>query len=361
MSITQPETARMSGRVRDVMEGAVAAGRLVGAVVLIAVDGDVVVREAVGLADRETSRPMQVETPFRFASLTKPVITAVALALAEEGRLDLHAPITRYLPDFCPALPDGSPCQITSHQLLTHTSGLTYGFSFPQDNNPYTRAGVSDGIAEPGFSLADNLARLATTRLIFAPGQGWAYSLGLDVMGGVIQSVAGCTLPEALHHHVGSPLGWEQTGFTPPASGMLATCYADNRPAPIRMGAEYVLPRLLPGGGVGAIRFAPDRIHNPASYPSGGAGMVGNAPGFLAFLEAVRLGGEGLLSPASAMLFGRNATGAIEMGPLMRGRGFGYGGAVITDSTAARTPLSAGSFTWGACTGINGWWTGRGA
>lgn len=64
MSITQPETARMSGRVRDVMEGAVAAGRLVGAVVLIAVDGDVVVREAVGLADRETSRPMQVETPF---------------------------------------------------------------------------------------------------------------------------------------------------------------------------------------------------------------------------------------------------------------------------------------------------------
>ncbi|MGY6768611.1 serine hydrolase domain-containing protein [Komagataeibacter sp. NFXK3] len=351
MSITQPETTRMAGRVRDVMESAVAAGRLVGAVVLIAVDGEVVVREAVGLADREDGRPMQVGTPFRLASLTKPAITAVALALAEAGRLDLHAPITRYLPDFRPALPGGGPCQITSHQLLTHTSGLTYSFSFPQDNNPYTRAGVSDGIAEPGLSLVDNLARLATTRLIFAPGQGWAYSLGLDVMGGVIESVAGCTLPEALHHHVGGPLGWKQTGFAPPPPGTLATCYADGRPAPIRMGTEYVLPRLLPGGGVGAIRFAPDRIYDPTSYPSGGAGMVGNAPEFLAFLEAVRLGGEGLLSPASAMLFGRNATGAIEMGPLMRGRGFGYGGAVITDSTAARTALSAGSFTWGGVYG----------
>ncbi|WP_370636656.1 serine hydrolase domain-containing protein [Komagataeibacter sp. FNDCF1] len=341
----------MAGRVRHVMEMAVKTGRLVGAVVLVAVDGQPVVAEAVGMADREQGRPMRPDTVFRLASLTKPVVTAVALALAEQGLLDLHAPVTRYLPDFRPALPDGGACMITPHQLLTHTSGLTYGFSFPRDDNPYIRAGVSDGIAEPGVSLADNLDRLATTRLVFAPGQGWSYSLGLDVMGGVIEKVTGQKLPEAVRQHVGEPLGWRQTGFAPPAHDDLATCYADARPIPLRMGETYVMPRQLPGGGVGEIRFAPDRIFNPASYPSGGAGMVGTAGEFLTFLEAVRSGGEGLLAPASAALFGRNVIGDVDMGPLARGRRFGYGGAVITDPAAARTPLGPGSFTWGGVYG----------
>lgn len=351
MPHAQPDTAHMAERVRQVMQAAVQTGRLVGAVVLVAVDGQTVVTEAMGLADREQASPMRLDTVFRLASLTKPVVTATALALAEQGMLDLHAPVTRYLPDFQPALPDGGACVITPHQLLTHTSGLTYGFSFPRDDNPYLRAGVSDGIAEPGVSLADNLARLATTRLVFAPGQGWSYSLGLDVMGGVIERVTGQSLPQAVRQHVGDPLGWLQTGFAPPARDSLAACYADARPAPIRMGETYALPRQLPGGGVGEIRFAPDRIFNPASYPSGGAGMVGTAGEFLAFLEAVRMGGEGLLAPASAALFGRNAIGDVDMGPLARGRRFGYGGAVIADPEAARTPLSPGSFTWGGVYG----------
>ncbi|ATU71870.1 penicillin-binding protein [Komagataeibacter rhaeticus] len=351
MSVAQPDTARMTERVRHVMETAVQTGRLVGAVVLVAVDGQPVVTEAVGLADRERGLPMRADTVFRLASLTKPVVTAAALALAEQGLLDLHAPVTRYLPDFSPALPDGGAAVITPHQLLTHTSGLTYGFSFPRDDNPYTRAGVSDGIAEPGVSLADNLARLATTRLVFAPGRGWSYSLGLDVMGGVIEKITGQPLPDVVRQHVGAPLGWRQTGFAPPARDNLAACYADARPMPLLMGETYVLPRQLPGGGVGEIRFAPDRVFNPASYPSGGAGMVGTAGEFLAFLEALRQGGEGLLAPASAALFGRNAIGDVDMGPLARGRRFGYGGAVITDPVAARTPLSPGSFTWGGVYG----------
>ncbi|MDT8872787.1 hypothetical protein RAA17_20995 [Komagataeibacter rhaeticus] len=86
-----------------------------------------------------------------------------------------------------------------------------------------------------------------------------------------------------------------------------------------------MLPRQLPGGGVGEIRFAPDRVFNPASYPSGGAGMVGTAGNSSPFLK--RSGrGEGLLAPASAALFGRNAIGDVDMGPLARGRRFGYGG-----------------------------------
>ncbi|WP_010506804.1 serine hydrolase domain-containing protein [Komagataeibacter europaeus] len=351
MSRVPVEKVHMRERIRHIMDTAVETSRLVGTVVMVAVDGEVVVAEAAGQADREGGIPMQADALFRLASLTKPVVTAVALAMVEEGLLDLHAPVTRYLPHFRPALPDGGACEITLHQLLTHTSGLTYGFAFPRDDNPYTRAGVSDGIAEPGLSLADNLARLASTRLIFAPGQGWAYSLGLDVMGGVIEKASGLSLPAAVRRHVGAPLGWRDSGFMLTPLQSPAACYADARPVPIRMGAEYAMPRLLPGGGVGEIRFAPDRIRNPGSYPSGGAGMVGTAAEFLAFLEAVRIGGEGMLSPASAMLFGRNAIGDIDMGPLARGRRFGYGAAVIADPSLARTPLSPGSFTWGGVYG----------
>ncbi|MCE2575098.1 serine hydrolase [Komagataeibacter sp. FNDCR2] len=351
MSPAPLEMTRMRERVRHVMDGAVGTSRLVGAVVLVAVEGEVVVAEAAGLADRESRRPMRVDTVFRLASLTKPVVTAVTLALAEDGVLDPHAPVSRYLPYFRPCLPDGGACEITLHQLLTHTSGLTYGFSFPRDDNPYTRAGVSDGIAEPGLALADNLARLATTRLIFPPGQGWSYSLGLDVIGGVIEKATGLSLSDAVRQHVGAPLAWRESGFAVKTPENLAACYADARPVPLRMGAQYVLPRLLPDGGTGEIRFAPDRVLNPASYPSGGAGMVGTAGEFLAFIEAVRNGGEGILSPASAMLFGRNAIGDVDMGAQARGRRFGYGGAVIMDPAAAGTPLCAGSFTWGGVYG----------
>ncbi|AXY22551.1 Esterase EstB [Komagataeibacter saccharivorans] len=345
------ETSGMRARVRHVMDTAIDKARLVGAVVLVAVEGEVVVAEAAGLADREAGRPMQVDTLFRLASLTKPVVTAVCLALAEEGLVDLHAPVSRYLPQFRPCLPDGGPCDITLHQLLTHTSGLGYGFSLPRDDNPYTRAGVSDGIAEPGLSLADNMARLASVPLLFPPGQGWCYSLGLDVIGAVIEQVSGQSLPAAVQHHVGRVLSWRESGFTVRTSETLAACYADARPVPIRMGAEYVLSRILPDGGVGEIRFAPDRILNPHSYPSGGAGMVGTAHEFLAFIDTVRSGGDGILSPASAMLFGHNAIGDLDMGPQTRGRRFGYGGAVITDPDAARTSLGAGSFTWGGVYG----------
>ncbi|MDT8872788.1 serine hydrolase domain-containing protein [Komagataeibacter rhaeticus] len=151
MSVAQPDTARMTERVRHVMETAVQTGRLVGAVVLVAVDGQPVVTEAVGLADRERGQPMRADTVFRLASLTKPVVTAAALALAEQGLLDLHAPVTRYLPDFSPALPDGGAAVITPHQLLTHTSGLTYGFSFPGMTIPIPAPVYRTALRSPAF------------------------------------------------------------------------------------------------------------------------------------------------------------------------------------------------------------------
>ncbi|ACI52654.1 beta-lactamase [Gluconacetobacter diazotrophicus PA1 5] len=350
MSIAMP-TGGMAERVDQVVRGAVARGRLVGAVVLVAVDGAVVVRCAAGLANREGDRPMATDTLMRLASLTKPVVTAVALRLAERGMLGLDDAVTRFLPDFRPACADGSVPVITLRHLLTHTAGLSYGFAFPRDDNPYVRAGVSDGIAEPGLALADNLARLSGVPLSFAPGQGWQYSLALDVMGGVLERAGDAPLPELVRQYVGAPLGWARSGFSVPDPTALCGAYADARPVPVAMGARYAMPRQLPGGRISEIVFAPDRVLDSGSYPSGGAGMVGTAEEFLTFVDALRAGGGPILSADSAALFGRNAIGDLPMGMANDGMRFAIGAATVDDPARARTPMSRGAFTWGGVYG----------
>src|SRR5262247_1073614 len=98
--------------------------RLVGAIVLVARDGQIVYRRAAGLADRERAVPMREEAVFRLASLTKPLVTAAALRMVELGKITLADPVTRYLPDFRPRLPSGEVPVITLRHLLTHTAGL---------------------------------------------------------------------------------------------------------------------------------------------------------------------------------------------------------------------------------------------
>src|SRR5262249_35025185 len=157
---------------------------IVGAVVTVAKGGHIALERAIGLADREERVPMRVGTPFRYASLTKPIVAAAALGLVEEGVLALDAGITRWLPDFRPAFA-GRPAGITVRHLLTHTSGLSYGF-FEPGTGPYHAANVSDGLDQPGLSLDENLRRLAGAPLAFAPGAAFLYSLSFDVLGGVM-------------------------------------------------------------------------------------------------------------------------------------------------------------------------------
>src|SRR5215213_2729401 len=134
------------------IDRALAENRIVGAVVLVARDGEIVYRRAAGLADRERAIPMREDAVFRLASLTKPLVTAAALRMVEFGRIALADPVTKYLPDFRPALPSGEIPAITLRHLLTHTAGLSYGFMQPPDGS-YHRAGVSDGAAEFFFLM----------------------------------------------------------------------------------------------------------------------------------------------------------------------------------------------------------------
>ncbi len=328
------------------IDRALAERRIVGTVVLVAQDGRLVYRRAAGLADREAGRTMREDSVFLYASLTKPMVTAAALRLVEEGRIALADPVTKFLPDFRPKLADGSEPVITIHHLLTHTSGLIYGFAEPADG-PYHRAGVSDGLDAPGRSFADNLRRIASVPLAFAPGSAWSYSVALDVLGAALEQAAGESLSDIVRSRVTEPLGLEDTGFGPPDRSRLAAAYADDEPAPVRMGEHYAIPAPREFAG---LSFAPGRIFDPASYPSGGAGMAGTAGDFLVFLEALRRGGAPILKPETVQAMATSQIPGLAM-PASPGTTFGYGFALVTDPAAAGVPMTAGTWRWGGVYG----------
>ena len=145
----------MDARVKDTaaidsaIDAALAEKRIVGGVVLVMQDGEIAYRRAAGLADRERAAPMREDAVFRLASLTKPLVTAAALRMVELGKIALADPVTRYLPDFRPALPNGEVPAITLRHLLTHTAGLVLPLH-AAGGGAYERAGVSDGADEPG-------------------------------------------------------------------------------------------------------------------------------------------------------------------------------------------------------------------
>jgi CubicO group peptidase (beta-lactamase class C family) len=184
---------------------ALSENRIVGAVVLIARDGDLVYERAAGFADRESAREMRVETLFRLSSVTKAIVCAAAMALVERNELSLDSPVERWLPEFRPKLPSGESPEITVRQLLTHTAGLDYRFQQPPDG-PYARANVSDGFDQPGLSLRENVRRIASVPLVNRPGAAWRYSVAIDVLGAVMERAARKPLPQIVAERITHPL-----------------------------------------------------------------------------------------------------------------------------------------------------------
>lgn len=332
-------------RLDAAIDSALAERRIVGTVVIVAHAGEILYRRAAGHADREAGTAMREEAIFRLASVTKPIVAAAALRLVEEGRLRLDAPVTQWLPEFRPTLPDGSAPEITLHHLLTHTSGLSYRL-FEAEDSDYQTLRVSDGMEQPGLSLAENLSRLAATRLKFRPGEAWRYSLALDVLGGVLERATGQTLPEVVREKVTAPLGVTDTDFQVRDLSRLVVPYAGRETGePERMtdGTTATLPGI-------SIRFVPSWILDPRSYPSGGGGMAGTAGDILRILDAIRAGGAPILSPATveAMATAHVGPAAQTQGP---GWGFAYGGAVLVDPAPTGTPQAPGTLQWGGVYG----------
>lgn len=336
-------------RIDEAIDRAIAEQRLIGSVVLVARDGELIYRRAAGLADRESDRLMREDAIFLLSSVTKPFVAATAMKLAELGRIDLDAPVSRWLPQFRPRLADGSAPPISLRQLLSHTAGLSYRFS-EAPGSDYDRHDVSDGFDQPGLSIDENLRRLGETRLRYPPGRGFKYSIALDVLGEAIARATDTPLPVLVEQLVAAPLAMKDTGFRIADHKRTVTPYTDGIAAdgarrPTRMHDDTALPWLD-----GVLRYAPGRLENAASYPSGGAGMAGTAGDVLALLETLRRGGGELLGADSVAAMTRAQVPAPLEG-LDPGWGYGYGWAVLTDPIAAATPQAPGTFAWGGVYG----------
>ncbi|MDD2987768.1 MAG: serine hydrolase [Zoogloea sp.] len=346
--------AHLSAHVQAVVQQALDDRRLVGAVVLIACDGELIHQQASGFADRESARPMTLDTVFRLASVSKPIVSTAALALVAQGRLDLDASIERWLPEFRPRLADGRPARITARQLLSHTAGLGYRFFEADADGPYARAGVSDGMDAAGITLAESLRRLASVPLLYVPGTAWGYSLATDVLGALIARIHGTSLGEAVRQWVTGPLGMTDTGFVAHDARRMASAYVNDVPQPHPLAEGETVSAFE--GTVGIV-YSPARIFDAQAFPSGGAGMAGTAGDLLCLLEVLRQGGGALLPGDLVEEMGRDQTGGLELAAAP-GFGFGLGFSVLRDPRLADSPESVGTWRWGGAYG-HAWFVDR--
>jgi CubicO group peptidase (beta-lactamase class C family) len=341
----QAESAALKAKVDAAIDQAIADGRIVGAVVIVSQDGKVVYERAAGLVDKESRKPMPANALFRLSSVSKPIATVAALALVDRKKLSLEDPVTKYLPEFKPKLADGTTPIITVKQLITHTAGLGYKFSERADG-PYHKAQISDGFDDIKIDLATEVQRLASVPLLNAPGSQWRYSLSIDVLGAVVERASGKPLGDALVELVTKPLGMTDTSFWVDSAkaDRVAPAYFNSPSGAARMADPQEI-RF----GMGGLVYSPSRAFDSKPHPSGGAGMIGSAQDVLRLLEATRKGGAPVLEKATAESMYRNqVAGTAGQGP---GTGFGFGGALVVDPAAAKTPQSAGTLYWGGVYG----------
>lgn len=351
-------------RLTDAFNADVNAGKIPGAVVLIVRQGKVAYFQTFGFQDRAAQTPMQSDSIFRLASLTKPVTAVAALMLAEEGKLQLMDPVSVYLPQLKQLqvgveVKEGSgerhltlePArrQVTVQDLMRHTSGMTYGiFGDSLVQRAYRAAGTMDD-QQTNADLIDKLAKLP---LAFQPGTAFEYGMSNDVIGRVVEVQGGVDLNKYIVERIARPLGMNNTAFLlDPAQ---TTKLAQPQPVP---GA----PPLVIG-------------YNPAKPPkwfSGGGGLLSTAEDYARFGQMLLNGGEldgvRVLSRKSVELMTSNhlppgiAYGAFTMelgltAPLPQyGQGYGLGVGVREETGRSMAPGSVGDYYWGGATGPYFW------
>jgi CubicO group peptidase (beta-lactamase class C family) len=355
-----PEAVGLSGerleRLRAGMQQYVDEGKAAGIVTYVARGGRVVHLEAFGKADVEAGRPMKTDTIFRIASQTKALTSVAAMMLVEEGKIGLADPVSRFIPAFkktTVALPPpagavaGSPVsvvparrEITIHDLLTHTAGISYG------DGPAAEQWKAAGIQ--GWYFADRsepvsavVERLAALPMDAQPGEKFVYGYNTDILGVVVEKASGLTLAEFLRKRITGPLGLADTQFyLPPAQrDRLAAVYAAK-------GGE-IERATDPKTGQGHY------VDGPRVAFAGGAGLLSTARDYGRFLQALLNGGEidgvRLLGPKTVelMTVGHVGPRLAEAWADRQGMGFGLGFDVVENLGATGKHGSVGAFGWG--------------
>ncbi len=333
------------------------AGRLAGAVTLVWQDGKVIQAGAVGWRDIEFKLPMERNTLFRIASMTKPITSTAALMLFDEGRFALNDPITRWAPEFSQMrvlrsstgrLDQTDPAKrlITFEDLLTHRSGITYG---DWHSGPIAKAfkETLGGDIDSELLPDDWIARLASLPLIDQPGAAFHYGHSTDLLGLLISRMENAPLGDVLKRRIFDPLGMNDTGFTVPFEKQ------PRRAEAYGFDDAGQLCKRLTGPGNSFLAERPEGM----AYVSGGQGLWSTVDDYLTFARMFL--NEGAVSDVQLLqseTFKRMVTNCLSENQLLKarsmlnaGQGFGMGVAMVLD------PLKAGPLPCGGGMGAVGW------
>ncbi|WP_108880009.1 serine hydrolase [Anderseniella sp. Alg231-50] len=354
------DAARLT-RIDDWMQRYVDGGRFPFAATLIARKGRVAWEGHTGYSDVEAKTAYTPDTLARMYSMTKPVTSTAFMMLYEQGLVHLDDPVSMFIPEFADtkvlvsgaeSLDQTEPLHapMTVHNLLTHTSGLTYGFN--QDLLSETYGANRLDFGQRAGGLAETAVRLAETPLLFQPGSRWHYSVATDVVGRIVEVVSGKTLDRFFADNILEPLEMHDTSFVVPSSkmGRLGPCYAYD--------PEGGMPVFPTGFGEGEV-----------DTMSGGGGLISTGRDYLRFAEMLRRGGAlgdvRLLSRHTLSLMTSNhLPGGVDLATLgpsawcetsFSGVGFGLGFAISLNPAQSMLSASAGDFSWGGMASTYFW------
>ena len=366
----KPEDVGLSSsrlaRIGDHMKRYIDAGKIAGTLTLVARRGQVAYLEPQGHLEIERRRPVTADAVWRIYSMTKPITSVGLMMLYEEGRFQLDDPVHRFIPSWQnlrvfvggnhPTFKTAAVERpMTIRDLLSHTSGLTYGFMERTNvDAAYRKLGVADQ-TRSGYTLQDMVETLAELPLEFSPGTRWNYSVATDVIGHLIEVISGQRLDAYLRERILEPLGMRDTGFV----------LEDQQVA--RFAANY---ERQGDGSLKMIDNPEQSSYRKRSFLSGGGGLLSTAPDYFRFtsmlqnmgeLDGVRLlgrktvelmtmnhlpGGQDLTDLAQAGMFTETAYAGV---------GFGLGFSVQQSPARAQILGSPGEFAWGGAASTAFW------
>ncbi|MDZ7685322.1 MAG: serine hydrolase domain-containing protein [Gammaproteobacteria bacterium] len=345
-------------RVSEVTRRAVENGTASGVVTLVSRHGRIIYDEAIGTMGLDNEAPMRRDSLFRIYSMTKAVTAVAALMLYEEGHFQLYDPVSRYLPEFAEmqVYENGklrsANRPITIHHLLTHTSGLSYGY--PIDHPALATLDAPD--IQSAGDLATFSEYLAQYPLLFEPGTDWEYSFATDVLGALVEELSGQSLGAFFEARIFEPLNMSDTGFAVQADKIdrlttLHTWDSDTASMTAIDGPPFPTP----------YRVSP--------IDAGGGGLISTARDYMRFLEMLRNGGtlqsQRILGPKTITFMMKDhlprSITASNTGPdadLMLGLGASHalGIGIYADPVARGVLSSPGELEWGGAAGTIYWW-----
>ncbi len=349
--------------------------QVAGIVNLVMRNGKVVHYKAHGARGSDDDRPMQKDDLFRIYSMTKPITAAAAMQLYEQGKFQLNDPVAKFVPELKDVKVLNADGQLedqakpmTMHQLLTHTTGLSYGFAAQTDLVDRAYLGADIWAAQDLDEFAQRVAQLP---LKFQPGSRYHYSIAVDITGLIVQRLSGQSFDVYLRENLFKPLGMEDTFFEVPDNKMAR--FLPNHILDPQTGGLMDVSEVPADNPLAAFFKSRKNVamvdYESVSLFSGGGGLVSTAMDYARFAEAMRSGGilEGnrILSPKTVAYMAQNHLNpSMQMGGIgeqpttdgnTSGVGFGLGFGVVTNPAYAGVIGSAGEYNWGGAAGTVFW------